>query len=115
MLLKISPRQAGQQAKALRRWTGAISGWQGVVGRCYIDAGAGTMVYVQVGKCHRRALQNMRSLCHWEVSMRKSSGSRSKLRGQSSNFLLALPLTSLDEFYGSKEKFCLPLGCKEMF
>lgn len=115
MLLKISPMEVGQQAKAIRRWTSTISGWQGVVGRCYIGAGAGTMVYVQVGKCRRRALQNMRSLCHWEVSMRKSGGSRSKLRGQSSNFLLAFPLTVLGEFYASKEKFCLPLGCRERF
>lgn len=63
MLLKISPRQAGQQAKAIR-WTRAISGWQGVVDRYYIVAGVGTMVYLQVGKCHRWGLENMRSPCH---------------------------------------------------
>lgn len=57
-------QQAGEQAKAIRRWTRAISGWKGVVDRYYIDAGAGTMVYLQVDKCHRCGLQNMRSPCH---------------------------------------------------
>lgn len=84
-----------------------ISGWQGVVDRYYIDSGAGTMVYLQVGKCHSWGLQNMRPPCHLGDPHKKKWWEWEKV--------VAFPLTLFGEFYGSKEKFCLPLRYRGMF